>query len=338
MFDDFHKVGMKVVPNLKPWLLKESHPAYETLAEAGGFLCNGTEPFYATYVFNFEFQCSYIDFSSVAGANWWKSSLKQQVLELGADGAWNDNNEYEVFNDGFTTCELNPTPVRTVGRALQPLLMARASFDAISELRPEKRPFVVSRSGALGSHRYCSQTCFGDNVSSWHSLKWNIPMSLSLGLSGWVGNGMDIGGFAGGQPSPELLLRWTQVGVLMPRFSIHSCSLDTTNTPWMYPRMLPAMRDAIRWRYRLIPMLASLYFESATGTYRLPVTRPLALHYATDKDRRSREESFEYLLGRDLLVAPVLEPGETKRDVYLPGGYVFIMNFKFIFFSYEILY
>eukprot|EP00941_MAST-03F_sp_MAST-3F-sp1_P004619 g4619.t1 len=87
----------------------------------------------------------------------------------------------------------------------------------------------------------------------------------------------------------------------------------------MFPEVATAIRDAIRWRYRLIPTLASLYFNAALGT-RLPVTRPLMLHFATDKCKRSREESFEFLLGSSLLVAPVMKPNQTTRVVYLPGG------------------
>lgn len=354
MFDDFHGRGMSVLPNVKPWLLKDSHPEYSKIAVEGGLLRQPDAPPPAAALGHFWqggpntfADGSYLDFSSHVGVKWWKSKLKESLLSLGADGAWNDNNEFEVFDDGHVTCaltmrdkddggngndKLSNTPVAVVGRALQPLLMARASYEACQEFRPSLRPFVVSRSGSLGSHRYCAQTWSGDNMSTWHALKWCIPMSLSLGLSGWIGNGMDVGGFAGSKPDPELLLRWCQLGVLMPRFSIHSCSWkdskaddvysledQSTNSPWLYPTMLDPIRDVIQWRYRMMPLLASLHLEAVLFS-RLPVVRPLALHWATDDDDRSRNESFEFTLGRDILVAAVMEAGATERRCYLPGG------------------
>eukprot|EP00941_MAST-03F_sp_MAST-3F-sp1_P004620 g4620.t1 len=232
MFSDFHSRGMKVLPNIKPWLLKGSHPEYSSVAEQGGFLVDPSKSkgeetaskaaediFWKGGPGTFA-DGSYIDFTSQAGVNWWKKSLTEQLLHYGADAAWNDNNEYEVFNDKVVTCALNVgreresspnpegVPVALIGRAIQPLLMGRASYEAVQEFRPNLRPLVVSRSGALGSHRYCSQTWSGDNVTSWKSLQYNIPMSLSLGLSGWVGTGFDVGGFAGGEPTAELMLRW----------------------------------------------------------------------------------------------------------------------------------
>ena len=96
--------------------------------------------------------------------------------------------------------------------------MARASWEALIEANPNKRPLVVSRSGCLGISKYAAQTWSGDNTTSFHTLKWNIPMSLGLGLCGWVGNGADIGGFTGSAVTPELFLRWIQLGIYMPRF------------------------------------------------------------------------------------------------------------------------
>jgi alpha-glucosidase len=85
--------------------------------------------------------------------------------------------------------------------------MARASCEALLEARPHKRPLVDSRSGCLGISAYAAQTWSGDNTTSWHTLRWNIPMSLGLGLCGWVGCGADVGGFSGEAVSPELFVR-----------------------------------------------------------------------------------------------------------------------------------
>jgi alpha-glucosidase len=112
--------------------------------------------------------------------------------------------------------------------------MASASYEALLEKTPDKRPFLITRSGAPGSHVYASQTWSGDNYTSWETLKHNIPMGLNAGLSLLAGYGHDIGGFAGPQPSPELLVRWIQNGIFHPRFCIHSWKSEGITEPWMY--------------------------------------------------------------------------------------------------------
>ncbi|MGL4369913.1 MAG: TIM-barrel domain-containing protein, partial [Spirochaetota bacterium] len=112
---------------------------------------------------------------------------------------------------------------------------------------------LITRSGCAGIQRY-AQTWTGDNFTSWSSLKYNIPMGLSLSLSNVPNIGHDVGGFFGFKPDPELFIRWVQNGVMHPRFTIHSWHLDkTVNEPWMFADALPAIRDAIRFRYRMIP-------------------------------------------------------------------------------------
>src|SRR5690606_12163345 len=193
----------------------------------------------------------YIDFTSAAGYDWWKQQATQMLLDYGIDTIWNDNNEFQLWDDtarcdGFG----KPFPLG-VGRPLQTLLMTRASYEAQLEKRPAERPFVLTRAATVGSQRY-AQTWSGDNTTSWHTLKWNIPMGLGLSLSGMPNNGHDIGGFHGPAPEPELFIRWLQSGVFQPRFTTHSWNSDgTTTSPWLYPEHLPLIREIIRFRYRL---------------------------------------------------------------------------------------
>jgi alpha-glucosidase len=115
----------------------------------------------------------------------------------------------------------------------------------------------------------------------------------------------------------ELFVRWVQNGIFHPRFTIHSWNDDdSVNEPWMYPEALPIIRETIEFRYRLIPYLYSLVFEAArSGT---PIIRPLVYHFQDDP--RCHTESFDFLLGPNLLVATVFEDGARIRDVYLPKG------------------
>src|SRR5262249_48625686 len=130
--------------------------------------------------------------------------------------------------------------------------------EAQKQFAPDKRPYVVTRSGMAGMQRY-AQTWSGDNSTSWETLKYNIKMGLGLALSGISNIGHDVGGFAGPRPDPELFARWVQFGIFMPRFSIHSWNDDgSANEPWMHPQVLPAVRSLIKFRYRLMPHLYDL--------------------------------------------------------------------------------
>ena len=247
---------MKVLPNIKPWLLK-AHPGYADLAARGGFVKvpAGDAPLVGEFWSGgpgTSAEGSYVDFLSEAGYEWWVEQLRGQLVDYGADGAWNDNNEYEIDDDA-ARCGDAPDKhdgggcggggaagtVGLLGRPLQTLLMARASRDAMLRSRPHERPFVISRSGCLGTQRYAAQTWSGDNFTGWETLRYNIPMGLSLALCGWAGVGHDTGAFAGPKPPPELFVRWVQNGVLAPRFVIHSGFTSdggrSCNEPWMYP-------------------------------------------------------------------------------------------------------
>jgi alpha-glucosidase len=193
--------------------------------------------------------------------------------------------------------------------------MMQASHAAQSEFAPAERPYLVSRSGAAGMQRYV-QTWSGDNYTAWETLRYNIRMGLGLAMSGVSNTGHDIGGFSGPAPGPELLLRWVQHGIFLPRFSIHSWNDDkTVNEPWMYPEVTPQVRDLIRLRYRLMPYLYDLVWRYHSAFE--PIIRPTWHDFP--EDAHCLEENDDMLLGANLLVASVVEPGQTQRPVWLPG-------------------
>jgi alpha-glucosidase len=238
------------------------------------------------------------------------------LLDYGISATWNDNNEFEVwsprvFAHGFG----RPSPAREI-RAVEPLLMMRASRDAQREHRPDRRPFLVSRSGMAGMQRY-SQTWSGDNFMSWETLKYNIKMGLGLALSGVSNTGHDVGGFAGPRPDPELFVRWVQAGIFMPRFSIHSWNDDgTANEPWMYPEVTSQVTELTGLRSWLTAYLYLLLWRYRTEYE--PVIRPT--FYDFPDDPRCYLENDDMMLGPSLLVAAVVEPGAQTRAVYLPRG------------------
>ncbi|KAL2609989.1 hypothetical protein R1flu_028562 [Riccia fluitans] len=327
--------GIHVFANMKPWLLR-THPKYEYLKSKKGFMwdADNDSPAIVMQWSSGAGTCapaSYIDFTSNVGYNFWKNSVKEQLLEYGVEGCWNDNNEFTLTDDSCTfAMEILPEsvadrdwdpqrkakPAGVVGGPIQTLLMAQCSFEAMQEWDPNLRPFVITRSTSPWIHRFCAQTWSGDNFTDWKTLKFNIPMGLSAGLSICPGGyGHDVGGFAGPKPSPELLQRWVQAGILNPRFCIHSWNDDNSVTePWMYETIVANIRRSIQFRMSLIPFLYSLVVDFHRTAR--PNMRPL--FWSFQHDGNTFEQGFEYMLGDSLLVAPVFEEGAKSRTVYLP--------------------
>lgn len=320
MVDYFHQGGIKLSANIKPYLLT-SHPRYQEVAALDGFIRNRDDgrpelvTLWSGGIFE-SAQGAYLDFTHPQAYAWWQQQVTAALLAYGIDSTWNDNNEFQIWDDEAVCHGFGEATRLGLIRPVVALLMSRASREAQLAQRPTERPFVICRSGCLGIQRY-AQTWSGDNATSWKTLRYNIPMGLGMSLSGAPNIGHDVGGFYGEKPDPELFLRWIQNGIFHPRFTIHSCNTDgTVNEPWMYPEILPAVRDAIQFRYRLLPYLYSLVFEASQTGH--PIIRPMV--YEFPHDPRCHTESFDFMLGKSLLVASVLEPHATQRAVYLPAG------------------
>ncbi|POR50641.1 alpha-glucosidase [Paraburkholderia eburnea] len=305
--------GVKLCANIKPCLLRD-HPEFEH-AQREGLLIRAAdgEPAWVQF---WDEVGAYLDFTNPATVTWWKARVTDALLRYGIASTWNDNNEFEIWTpDAFAHGFGKAFPAREA-KVLQTLLMMRASRDAQRAYAPDKRPFLVSRSGCVGMHRYV-QTWSGDNATSWETLRYNLKMGLGLALSGVSNIGHDIGGFAGPAPEPELFIRWVQFGVFMPRFSIHSWNDDgTVNEPWMYPELTPRIARLVKLRYRLMPYLYQLLHDSS-ARYE-PVLRPAFAEFPADP--QCYAECDDMMLGASLLVAPVVEPGRRDRQVYLPAG------------------
>lgn len=305
--------GVELVPNIKPALLV-SHPRYAELAEKGWFVSDADgDPVVCQF---WDEVGSYVDFTHPEAAAWWRRQVTEQLLAYGIRSTWNDNNEYEIWDTRARIAGFGDARPAAGERPVQTLLMMRASRAAQIAYRPGERPYVVTRSGMAGMQRY-AQTWSGDNYTAWKTLRFNQKMGLGLALSGVSNTGHDIGGFAGPAPEPELLLRWVQAGVLMPRFSIHSWNTDrTVNEPWMYPEATPAIVGMMQLRQTLQPLLHDLLWRHHADYE--PVTRPLWLDFPDDP--RAWEDGDAYLLGLDLLVVPALDPGVATVRAYLPAG------------------
>ncbi|WP_321425366.1 TIM-barrel domain-containing protein [uncultured Bacteroides sp.] len=252
-------------------------------------------------------KCAFPDFTRPETRAWW-GDLYKDFMEKGVDGVWNDMNEPSVF-DGPDGTMPEDNHHRGGGDLLADshlryhdvygMLMIRASREGIMKVNPDKRPFILSRSGYLGSHRY-GATWTGDNSSTEEYMKMSVPMSLNLGLSGQPFSGPDLGGFTG-NATPGLFGQWIATGTFFPFMRGHASDKSGNKEPWAFGTEIENVsRTALNRRYRLLPYFYTLFKEaSETG---MPVMRPV--FFADVKDTTLRKEDQAFLVGNDLLIIP----------------------------------
>ena len=255
------------------------------------------------------------DFVTEQARTWWGELNAAHVLS-GLAGIWNDMNEPATGN-------IDAVPMR-FGRGeysheryhnQYALLMAMATTAGLLDAMPERRTFVLSRAGFAGIQRYAANW-MGDNQSRWDHLWLSIAMGSGFGISGQSFVGADIGGFQGNS-NAELFLRWMQYGTLTPFCRNHSEIGNVDQYAWAFGDVIQDhVRTAIKLRYRLLPYLYACFLKASDSGE--PVQRPLVFDYQYDATVRDIDD--QYLLGTDLLVAPVVGPGSTARQVYLPTG------------------
>ncbi|MEY8253419.1 glycoside hydrolase family 31 protein [Clostridium perfringens] len=262
------------------------------------------------------------DFSNKYCREWWKSELKKFISEHGMDGIWNDMNEPCVFNNDhktmLETCLHNSDNGVIEHKEFHNRYgfeMSRCSKEAQEELHPNERGFSITRATYAGGQRY-SSVWTGDNMSLWSQMRMSISMNANLGISGFSFVGNDVSGF-GLDSSEELFIRWMEMGPFIPIFRNHSNMYTRRQEPWAFgPRAEKIAKKSIELRYELLPYIYDLYYISHKEG--LPIFRPMIMEYEKDMNLLNMREQF--MLGENMLVAPVLYEGERSKTVYLPKG------------------
>ena len=252
---------------------------------------------------------------------WWASHIAT-FLELGFSGIWNDMNEPASFN-GPLPLEVN------MGNGVEHSLahnvyghyMVKAGYEGF--ILAKKRPFQLTRAGFAGTSSFAN-TWAGDNQSIYDHLRLSLPQMMNMSLSGQTYIGVDIGGFSG-NTTKELLVRFASAALLYPLYRNHSALGSLNQEPYRLDgEYLEAYRKAVKLRYELLPTLYDeLYFGYAYGSSPL---RPLIYNYP--EDQRLINENTEIMLGENILLAPSLFPGQSKRSVYLPDEFIHYPSFK----------
>lgn len=239
------------------------------------------------------------------------------IEENGFSGIWNDMNEPASFKGelpldvdmSFKNRKLSHEEAHN----LYGEKMAECSYRYF--VNNKRRPYVFSRAGFATTPKYAF-FWNGDNFSLWHHLRYSIPQSLSLGLSNFMFNGDDVGGF-GGDCNKQLLIRWTEANILFPFFRNHS----SLNTKFQEPYNIDSetveiYSKYIKLRYKLLPYLYDCCREMASKGQ--PITRPLFYNYP--EDVRCLDINDQYMVGDSILVAPILDKDKKSRITYFPKG------------------
>lgn len=260
------------------------------------------------------------DFTKKQTREWW-GKKNAALLKEGIAGIWNDMNEPAAWgqaipdivqfdDNGFGA---NYKKIHNV----YALEMAKATFDGIKNNVPDTRPFILTRAGFSGIQRYAA-VWTGDNVASEVHLRLACTMVQGLSLSGVAFCGSDAGGFVG-SPSQRLYTRWMQLGAFTPFYRGHTHINTNDQEPWAFgDEVENNVKKVITLRYELLPFLYNEFHNaSQTG---VPVVRPMFLNYQDDDECYSDNAQYQFMIGEDLLVAPVLSETENFKKLYLPEG------------------
>ncbi|MGJ8669953.1 MAG: TIM-barrel domain-containing protein [Oceanococcus sp.] len=264
-----------------------------------------------------------IDFTNPAAVNWWRGRILEMIVDLGSDGFMQDFGEHIAldmyFADGSTGYTMHNH---------YPTLFHQTTRQIIDEVEAQtgRHIFFWTRagySGRGGSSAYESSNFPGDETSDWSRASGIASLTtdmLSRSATGSYGFNTDIGGYFDyhvGPADAELYTRWSFWAALSPIFRVHNSSSNGVRMPWFFGDQTQAhWNKAAQLHLAAAPLILQLWEEAQSRG--IPPTRGLWFHYPDDA--RARAEDQQWMLGPDVLVAPVIEQGAVTRDVYLPLG------------------
>jgi alpha-glucosidase len=314
MLARLRELGVKVITIIDPGVKEDpGYEVYDDGLEKGVFALKENGEVYIGQVWPGD--TAFPDFANADARAWW-GKLNAEHVRSGLAGIWNDMNEP-------ATGDKDPMPMRFDRGTYEherfhnqyALLMAMGTVDGLREAMPNLRTFVLSRAGSAGIQRYAANW-MGDNMSRWDHLWLSIPMGNGLSISGQSFVGADIGGFAE-DTNAELYTRWVQYGTLTPFARVHSVINTIDQYAWSFgEEVLERVRAAIKLRYRLLPYIYACFVDASESGK--PIQAPLVYYFQEDRIAQTIDD--QYMFGPNLMVAPVYQPGETSRKVYLPQG------------------
>jgi alpha-D-xyloside xylohydrolase len=264
------------------------------------------------------------DATNPAAREYYWNNLVGVKFAEGWDGFWLDSSEPEIANgQSDAVLDFQQLSIGNGARYtnLFPLMHCGGVHDHWRKSTDRKRVFLLTRSGFLGQQRYATTVWSGDIIGTWESFRRQIPAGLNFQMSGLPYWTTDVAGY--GWPYErdtrdpdyqELYVRWFQYGVFCPILRTHGHRTNDTNELFSYGQQLPILIDYDRLRYRLLPYIYSLAWRVTNEGY--TIQRGLPMDWPADP--RVRDIGDQFMFGPALLVAPITQPGSTRREVYLP--------------------
>ncbi len=309
---EWKKEGIRFLGYINPFMALESD-LYREASEKGYCVKDKEGKDYLVTITTFP--AAMIDFTNPDAYEWYKDVIKTNMIGLGLSGWMADFGEYLpvdcVLFDGSDPYKVHNT---------WPAIWAKCNREAVEECGKAGEIFFFTRAGFTDTIRQSVMMWTGDQHVDWSlddGLAAVIPASLSLGLSGYPYSHSDAGGYTTMfqmKRSVELLQRWEEMNVFSPVFRTHEGNQPVNNVQFDDSKILLSQLSRMARTHRnLKPYLKDCVREAQEDG--IPVMRPLFYHY---DEEQAYDEMYEYLLGRDLLVAPVIEEKAVYREVYLP--------------------
>ena len=270
--------------------------------------------------------CGVVDFTNPEVANWW-GEAQQKAINDGVRGFWTDMGEPAWSNEEsadrlFMKHHLG---MHQEIHNVYGLTWDKVVAGQFEKRNPNTRIFQMTRSAFAGMQRYT----FGwsgdggdgnDVLNGWKKLQNQLPLALSAGMGGIPFWSCDISGYCGDikdyDAMSELYVRWLQFGVFNPISRAHHEGNNAVE-PWLFGAHAEAIcKKAIEQKYKLFPY--SYTYARQAFDAGLPLMRAMVLEYQDDPETFNLNSQF--MLGRELLVAPVMEQGATSKKIYLPEG------------------
>ena len=327
MTDELHEMGTKLVVSMWP-TINENSENYWYMHD-NNMLIRTTKG--SDKVFSFYGPQAEIDVTNPATREYVFSKLKQNYLDNGVDCLWFDEAEPEIHPEHFDNL------LFYIGRGdeyglIYPYYYVKMAYDGFQKMG--KVPVILTRAAYLGSQKYGALVWSGDIYSDFESLSEQVKAGLNMSMCGIPWWNTDIGGFWGGDTQTdefrELIVRWFQYGVFCPVMRVHGNRnrhgekkrdvKEPTGDPneiWSFgERNFEILRDLVLLRERLRPYIEKQMQTASEKGY--PVMRPMFFDYPEDEICYTLGE--QYMFGDDILFAPVVNRGQTQKEVYLPEG------------------
>ncbi len=328
--------GVRLVPIMEAWYTERTGDAIYQEAHANNHFVHDIDGDPRWYYDHFFGDLWWFDYTSGPFRNWWTSKLTNFLASYPFPGIWNDLNEpadplyrfaqndvywmSDTTNASYSAYDSRRWHVNV--KNTYNVYETRHTYETLANFFTNQRPFVLSRAGWPGVQRH-AMGWSGDNNSTWTHNRINISLGLSVMMSGQVNFGHDIGGFIvddgtpNDRPRNELIVRWYEWSALTPFFRNHSMKWDGYREPWVYDTTYrDKMIESIKFRYKLMPYLYTLAYESTQSGE--PMNMPVVMQFQSDTN--TYNQSYDFMVGDNLLAAPVYTEGATNRWVYLPSG------------------